>query len=320
MGGAGANGGGGSSLTAGGSAGLGSAGLTGATGSTAGGGSGGSTGITLGGAGNGGTSSVQPAGDPFQIQLDYTYDTQGAFMDNVRRNELDYAAHIWGLFIASDFEDIPAGTPLRARPPEMPDAAGMVFSVDYTIDDLALIVGFAAIDGAGGALANSSLSFTVNGIEPGLAQRLDARYYSNPFQPWIGRTTFDVDEAWFFDSTPETFDDIPIAQNDFLETAMHEMGHMLGIGSAAAFTDLVVNGTFQGARAMEVYGAAVPLAPDNVHILRNTMSGGRLPVMEYGSAPGQRKAPTELDLAILEDLGYQIRWDIFNATAADATN
>jgi hypothetical protein len=85
---------------------------------------------------------------------------------------------------------------------------------------------------------------------------------------------------------------------------------VLGFGSSAAFEALVQDGAFVGARAVEVHGGPVPLAPDGVHFESNTMSNGKVPSMEYGTAPGQRKRPTELDLAVLEDLGYTVRWEL----------
>jgi hypothetical protein len=95
-----------------------------------------------------------------------------------------------------------------------------------------------------------------------------------------------------------------------MSTAIHEIGHMLGIGSAAAWDELVDGTNFIGERTMEVFGGPVPLATDLSHFADETMIDGETPSMELGTEPGQRKYPTRLDLAVLEDLGYTIRWDL----------
>jgi hypothetical protein len=91
---------------------------------------------------------------------------------------------------------------------------------------------------------------------------------------------------------------------------MHEIGHALGFGSSAAFEALVQDGAFVGPRAMELFGGPVPLSEDEAHFAADTSIGGRVPTMELGSRVGERKLPTALDLAVLEDIGYEIRWEL----------
>jgi len=256
-------------------------------------------------AGTGGTATT------FAISFEYAYDTSGYF-DEAKRRALSEAAASWTRYIASEFDDVPAGTALRARHPEHLDREGMVFELDYAIDDLVVLMGSSPIDGMGMSLASSSSSFTTQIADAALLEALRGRYDGQPFQPWMAQTTFDSEEWWAVDSTPESDDDLVAGDNDFISTAIHELGHVLGIGSAAAFDALVEAGRFVGPRAMEVHGGPVPLAADGVHFERDTLSNGKLPSLELGTAPGQRKRPTELDLAVLEDLGYTIRWELVN--------
>ena len=266
-------------------------------------------GVPSAGGQSGGAAGMPAAPSNFSIGFEYAYDT-AAYFDDPKRKLLSHAGESWARYIESEFTDIPADTALRARHPEHIDMEGMVFALDYAIDDVVILMGSSLIDGAGTTLASSSSSFTNQVTDATLLETLRTRYEGNPFEPWMAQTTFDTEEVWAFDATPETDDDLPAADNDFVSTAIHEIGHVLGIGSAAAFDALVENGNFVGQKAMEVHGGPVPLAPDETHFARDISSRGKVPSMELGTAPGQRKRPTALDLAVLEDLGYSVRWEL----------
>lgn len=298
--------GGGGGVSTGGASASGSAqssvGGTGAAGG-AGGAAGGSDG------GSGGSGAALGSEITFDIQFEYRFDTAG-YLDAKKRLLLDESARAWAVYIMSEFADVPAGTALRARHPERIDQEGMVFELEYDIDDLVLLVGSDDIDGPGSTLGSTSSSFTYSVSDAMLLEELRIRYEERPYQPWVAQTTFEPTENWFFDETPESDDDIPSAQSDFQTTAMHEIGHALGFGSSAAFDALVEDGMFVGPRAMELFGGPVPLAPDLAHFAADTEFEGRTPTMELGSRVGERKRPTALDLAALEDIGYEIRWEL----------
>lgn len=252
-----------------------------------------------------GTDSTGGSVEAFDIAFDYRFDRQMAVAED-QQAVLDAAAGEWEAHILSEFDDIPAGTALRSRHPEAPGDPGMVFEIEYAIDDLVVFPGYAAIDGPTGSLALTFHSFTNQVADPVLLEALDARFYGPAFQPWVAATTFDPAENWFVDPTPDTADDIPAGQMDMKSTAIHELGHALGVGGSAAFEAWVDADaeTFIGPRAMEVYGGPVPLAGDLVHIRGDVLSDGQEPAMAFGTMPGQRKSPTPLDLAVLEDIGY----------------
>jgi hypothetical protein len=206
---------------------------------------------------------------------------------------------------SSNFSPIPAGTNVRARDPENVDAGASNFPLSYPIDDLVIFVGMAGIDGPGGTLGDTYSSAT---YPADLAAVLYARYNGNPFQPWVATVVFDKDDSFFVDATMETSDDIPSKQIDFYSVALHEFGHVLGIGSSSAFETLVANFTFTGTHAVAVYGAPVPLTSDGfLHVLKTVIVDGRRVVMDQSDAPGERSLITRLDLAMLEDLGYLIQ-------------
>jgi hypothetical protein len=240
----------------------------------------------------------------FKIEINYMFDTVGGFTPE-RRAVIEVAAQMWDDLILSEFEDVPAGTSIRARPPEHPTEAGMNFPAPNTIDDLMVLVGFGEIDGPTMIRAKSFHSFAGDVADPVLLSKLRARYYQNPFQPWIGDITFDPTESWFYDATPLTDDDLPPDQSDFLTTSLHELGHLLGIGNSDAWDSLVVDGQFTGPHAVALNGGPVPVSTDLAHVDQVVLQ--KVDLMMSGTADGERLLPTPLDLAILEDLGYTVK-------------
>ena len=129
------------------------------------------------------------------------------------------------------------------------------------------------------------------------------------FGPWGGSVTFDTTANWSFAGTGGT----PGAgQYDFLTVALHELGHVLGIGTSSSwFTDVnVSNNTFTGPQAEASYGGPVPLdagagdgSPDG-HWADGTLSGGQVTVMNPVIPAGARRLFTALDWAGLEDIGW----------------
>jgi hypothetical protein len=253
-------------------------------------------------------SQTDASGHHLVIQWDYRYDSQGFLTEVARRAVLQQAASIWGQYLRDDFETIPAGTEVLVRNPETPAVAGTVFRIDYPIDDLAVFVGSSEpIDGGttlGGARASAAIGSVT---DVALSAKLQTRFYGADFSPWTGWLSFNNSVPWFFDPTPDTDGDIPADQFDVLTVALHELGHVLGIGACDAFTNLVdANGRFAGPKAVAVYGGPVPLSPDRAHLAKGTTSAGRPVLMDPGDRVGTRNYPTPLDVAMLADIGYEV--------------
>jgi Bacterial pre-peptidase C-terminal domain len=246
-------------------------------------------------------STLKPAGS-FRIQFDYRFDTQGWFTA-ARRAALEAAARVWESIIADEFPDTPVGT---ATPyvlnPETNEYAGTsnIFTTDTPIDDVTIFVGARPLGGATLAVGAPSGNYTN-----------ETRYTGANFQPWLGSISFDSDTNWFFDSTPDTETDIPIFQNDFISTAVHEMGHILGFNrSASAFNSWVQNDAFFGTQTMALNGGSpLPLQPGGAHIRDSYEFGGTgETLMDPTSSSGGRQLPTLLDAAVLDDIGYTINY------------
>lgn len=159
------------------------------------------------------------------------------------------------------------------------------------------------LPGSPTAISAPSATFaSVTDVE--LQQQLQARFDGDTFQPWSGWIAFDETQDWFFD--PSERDSIPLGPADFYSVALHEIGHVLGVGTATSFKRLIgADGKFAGVNAVAANGgAAVPLTSDGTHMLNSVRFEGRRVLMDLSDSPGERTVPTGLDEAILADLGY----------------
>ena len=239
----------------------------------------------------------------FSIRFDYRFDTLGFFAAPGRRAALEAAGALWSNVLRDDFETIPKGTAIRTKNPENRDEYLWVDGIEDDIDDLLVFVGTSeAILGLGRG-GPSGAAETDN---PSLASALAARRDGVDFEPWAGSISFKASSNFFFDPTPDTANDIPPEAFDFITTAAHELGHVLGFANCAAFTAFTSGATFIGPVAQANYGAPVPLMADLGHFQQGLQSDGGDTLMDPGISNGVLAIPTHLDRAVLADLGYEI--------------
>ncbi len=132
------------------------------------------------------------------------------------------------------------------------------------------------------------------------------------FGPWGGSIAFSSTATWYFDTDPST-NDVPAGKNDFYSVALHELGHVLGIGTSDSWQALVSGGNFTGAHAEALNSSmAVALSPDLGHWAEGTMSDvfdtstPQEAAMDPTLTVGTRKYFTDLDMAGLQDVGWQV--------------
>jgi Ca2+-binding RTX toxin-like protein len=121
------------------------------------------------------------------------------------------------------------------------------------------------------------------------------------FEPWAGTISFNPSNSinWNFD-----LENTNSSTVDFISVALHEIGHILGIGVAPIFDALAEGGTFKGVNALAVNnGSAIPLENDLSHVAEGFAGNSVLldPLLNEN-----RNLPSDFDLAILADLGYEI--------------
>jgi hypothetical protein len=253
--------------------------------------------------------AAAPRGEhAFAIQFDYRFDTRGYF-DAERRLLLELAAAEWGARLRDDFPAIPAGTPLAVKSVEQLTEPTLELELDVPIDDLLVFVGCTDELAATRETARTRTAARLTSIhgEP-FRRELGQRLAGPDFEPWTSAITFACDKDFFLDPTPDTFDDVPNDRTDFLSTALHELGHALGVMTSDAYASLRSSdgSVFTGPRARELFGADVPLEPDG-HLGSHVVFDDQRVLMDNTLSARTRVYPTRLDLALLEDIGYEIR-------------
>ena len=239
----------------------------------------------------------------FKIDFDYRFDSTNFFTDQVR-TVLDEAARLWGEAINDDFETVPAGIEFSFDDPSNGETK-QSFAITEPIDDLRIFMG-AETPPFGRdtpALGRGGIrGFSANG--DALSRRIDDDFRDQgpvtDIEPFAGAMSIDPERNWNLDLNAPADD-----EHDLLSVVLHEIGHVLGIGQAQIFDDLGAGAAFDGPNARSVNGGdPIPLENDIAHVAQSFQDGA--PLMSPQLAKGQRQNITDVDLALLADIGYEI--------------
>lgn len=270
---------------------------------------------------------LAPAGraSAIDIVFDYSLDTNNFFSTQARRDALDTAAAVFEVFTDSLSAIVP-GTEYNVGTPQyFKDTWTAKFThpgtgePGYTVTDLAIpadtilvyvggrdLPGLTLGEGGSGGYQADGIQSFVDTVE-GRGQTGALAPVPYDVGPWGGAITFDLYNDWYFgtDGHPGA------SQSDFLSVAIHELGHMLGFGTATSFDALASGTTFAGTDATSLYGSNPPLANDQYHWQTGTTSfipngGAQETAMDPDIADGQAKQFTLLDFAALSDVGWQV--------------
>ena len=251
----------------------------------------------------------------FIINLDFSHDTSGYFNDAGRRAPLAKAAELWSEIIQDDFAEIPTGSSFSIRHPSKPDE-NLTVTLDEPIDDLLIYVGARNFSGntlgiggpSGYSLEGDVYSARISDDFRGLGPPSD-------YEPWAGVLTIDSEVTWNFG-----LDEPSSHESDLLTVALHEIAHVLGVGTASTFFDLSSDEKFQGLNTKKLNGGiSLPLHEDGAHV--EDGYNGDLILMDPTSTTGTRSSISEFDKAILADLGYLIAgYEYYGAPFAIATS
>ena len=121
---------------------------------------------------------------------------------------------------------------------------------------------------------------------------------------WGGSIAFDTTTNWYFGTSAAG---LQANQEDFFTCATHELGHVLGFGTAPTWFAQVSNGAFTGPQSEAIYGGPVPVTWGAGAELADITVGTTRPVFDLTLPPGIQTAPaTPLDWAILADIGWSL--------------
>jgi hypothetical protein len=254
------------------------------------------------------SACAQPALANIDIQFDYSYDTHGFFSSTDSRAALDGAAAVF----ESRFEDALTAidssgsntfSTVFFNPADPFGADVSLASQDIGADVLRVYVGgYHFTDGTLGL--GGPGGFDCSGIGSYCDDAANRGQSPDPADvaPWGGTISFDSSANWHFGTTTSGLDD---TEYDFHSVAVHELAHVLGFATSAAFDAHVDNGFFVGDAA-----GSVALTSDASHWADGTLGTYNGQVLEATMGPslagGMRRHFTDLDFAAMQDIGWQV--------------
>lgn len=247
----------------------------------------------------------------FSIVFDYRFDTDRFYDDPEVRLVMERAAEIWSGFIQDAFEDVAAGTSFTISNPSV---SGQTETITLTedIDDLLIFAGSRELNSLGLAgFAGTNAKGDI--FKSRVSNDFRDTGAVTDFEPWAGTLVLDQRVDWGLDlEAPEA------GKIDLLSIVLHEIGHVLGIGTAPAYKALAVDHTFTGVNTLAVNGGvAVPLDQYDSHVEEGFHDNDVL--LDPISETGTRKLPGELELAMLADIGYEVEGYITQGSTPELT-
>lgn len=269
--------------------------------------------------------SASQGATALNITFDYTFDTNGFFNSQERKNVLEAAGNYWGTRINDNLNAVISSEP-RVRSYDVNIRHPSIGSLDDEFGDhdklrnfsiaeneYKIFVGARELEGSTVGIAAFGGSGNIFGGQDYVNEvisRGQSGALLNPptdFGSWGGWASFDNRSTtnWYFDDLTNniSIDDVPDGQSDFFSFALHEIGHVLAISSGGP--------TRGGENVDNLAGDTVRL-DDSGHFTdgQNGFGGGLFPEQDALMDPiidnGTRKLPTNLDYAILTDIGWEV--------------
>lgn len=264
-----------------------------------------------------------------KIQIDYTYDTNDYFGPAERKAALEAAA--------SFFEGILSDTLLRIDPADYPGSSwtvsvqnpqtgGSESLPNFVVPENTIIVfagarelggnvrGQGGVSGWGGSGSSSWISRIRARGNPGADYSSADAALVTDFAPAVGFVSFDVSTTFNYSITQD------LSGTDFVSVALHELAHVLGIGVATSWDNLISGSIFTGSASTRAAGGHPAVDTNGGHFAQalpdhpafgsfERPHGLSTPVLMRPSLTtngGLLTVATDLDLAALADIGWQV--------------
>ena len=257
------------------------------------------------------------------VNINYSYD--GGFFTNpsvnpnaaAAKSAMEYAARTYDRLLDNLAGITPSGRnrwEARLISPSTEESLSIA-NLSVPADTLTVFVGGHSMAGSLLGLGGPG-GYSASGTGAWL-NTVEARGQSGALQtiatdtgPWGGFISFNSSATWNFSTSSLP----PGGQNDFLSVAIHELGHVLGIGTGSSWDNNVTwdTGTadFTGSHSASLYGGNVPLNASASHWAEGVMSrvdgASQEAAMDPSLTVGRRKLFTDLDYAALVDIGWQV--------------
>lgn len=267
-------------------------------------------------------ASLTLAGPAFgvAITIDYSFDTSGFFDPGTAdglagRTRLGEAATFYSNLLEDTLGAITPGgvnTWTATFPNPSTGALDSVVDLNVAADEILIFAGARSLSGStlgiggfGGFSASGTSSFLTE-----VSTRGELGVGTTDFAPWGGSITFDTSgTSWYFGASSSVLG----GSSDFLSVAYHELAHALGIGTASSWNAMIVGDgsctsglAFGGAAANTSNGGADPcVESDAGHFENGLTNGGQEVAMDPSLTTGTRKLLTGLDIAALDDVGWE---------------
>ena len=265
----------------------------------------------------------QPAQANINIVFDYSYD--GGFFTGAgntsRQTLLNAAASVFDTRFTDNLTGITSlGTNQFNIDFANPSIAQTTTLPNYSVasDKIVVFVGAYNLGtnvlgqgGPGGYSVSGTQEFIDNAASRGQPGALGAPAFpgatpsQTDFGPWGGTLSFNNAVNYYFGT------DAPLAgttEFDFYSVAVHELGHLLGFGTADSYyhyvANNVANSVFTGPTVNTL--TSNPPVTNDGHWAAGTTYLGQEAAMTPGITVGQRKNFTELDFAAMKDIGWQV--------------